>query len=75
MPYRKISSLPDSVQHALPKDAQEIYLEAYNNAIEQYSDPKKRRKGSNKEETAHKVAWSAVKKKYEKGSSGKWHKK
>jgi cation transport regulator len=25
------------------------------------------------EETAHKVAWAAVKKEYEKGDEGRWH--
>lgn len=75
MPYKKISSLPDSVQEALPKEAQEIYMEAYNSAYEQYADPKKRKGDSSREETAHKVAWNAVKQKFEKGSSGKWKRK
>ncbi len=75
MPYSKITELPEGVKNALPKHAQEIYLEAYNNAVEEYSDPKKRRGDADKEETAHKVAWNAVKKKYEKGSDEKWHRK
>jgi cation transport regulator len=61
MPYRSIRELPKSVKGNLPKHAQEIYKEAYNSASEQYKD----------EETAHKVAWSAVKKVYEK-REGKW---
>ncbi|MGD2082517.1 MAG: ChaB family protein [Chromatiales bacterium] len=60
MPYDSISELPDSVRANLPRGAQAIYKEAFNNAWDQYSDRKDR------EATAHKVAWSAVKKRYEK---------
>lgn len=66
MPYENLSDLPDSVKNHLPKHAQEIYKEAYNNAWDQYADPNKRRSDDSREEVAHKVAWSAVKEKYEK---------
>ena len=66
MPYHSLAELPDSVKDHLPKHAQEIYQEAYNSAWEQYSDPDKRRGDASREEVSHKVAWSAVKKKYEK---------
>ncbi|MGZ8096564.1 MAG: ChaB family protein [Methylosarcina sp.] len=66
MPYRNLSDLPDSVKDNLPKHAQEIYKEAFNNAWDQYEDPEKRRDDSSREEVSHKVAWSAVKAKYEK---------
>lgn len=61
----------------LPSHAQEIFKEAHSSALEQYKDPDKRRGGKKqtKEEVAHKVAWSAVKKKYEKGKDGQWIKK
>lgn len=65
MPYQKLSELPDSVKDNLPKHGQEIYKEAYNNAWEQYADPDKRRGDASREEVSHKVAWSAVKNKYE----------
>ncbi len=72
MPYNKLSELPDSVKNNLPKEAQEIYKEAYNNAWEEYADPKDRKdQEASQEETAHKVAWSAVKKKYVKEGK-KW---
>ena len=71
MPYDKISDLPDSVKKNLPKHAQEIYFEAYNNAFEQYAKPEKRRDNSSREETAHRVAWAAVKKKKKK-EGNKW---
>lgn len=76
MPYNSKSELPESVRDNLPEHAQEIYLEAYNSAWDQYDDPDDRRGGQSREETAHKVAWSAVKKKYEKDeSSGRWKRK
>lgn len=65
MPYRKKTELPDPVKKHLPPHAQDIYKEAFNSAINQYGD----------EERAHRVAWSAVKQKYEKGSDGNWHAK
>jgi cation transport regulator len=61
----------------LPAHAQEIFKEAHSSALEQYKDPDKRRGGKkeSKEEVAHKVAWSAVKKKYKKSEDHKWIKK
>ena len=61
----------------LPSHAQEIFKEAHSSALEQYKDPDKRRGGKkeSKEEVAHKVAWSAVKKKYKKGEDDKWIKR
>ena len=64
MPLFWIKDLPESVRGALPKGAQKIYLEAFNNAFEHYK----------KEETAFKVAWFAVKKVYKKGDH-KWVKR
>ena len=71
MPYKNPSDLPDNVKSALPKHAQEIYLAAYNNAWDQYRDAGDRQGDSSREETAHKVAWSAVKQKYKKDGD-KW---
>jgi cation transport regulator len=66
MPYRSNQELPDSVRHALPSHAQDIYREAFDHAWDEYSDPSKRRGNESLEEVAHKVAWAAVKKEYEK---------
>jgi cation transport regulator len=74
MPYDKISDLPGSVKSNLPNEAQEIYKEAFNSAWDEYSDPDKRRGDASREETAHRVAWAAVKHKYEK-KNDKWVKK
>lgn len=74
MPYHSLSNLPDSVKDNLPKHAQEIYKEAYNSAWDQYKDPEDRRDDASREEVSHRVAWSAVKEKYEK-REGDWVKK
>ncbi len=67
MPYDSIKDLPDRVRDHLPKHGQEIYQAAFNSAWDEYDHD---------EETAHKVAWSAVKQTYEKDeSSGEWHRK
>jgi cation transport regulator len=75
MPYKQISELPESVTNVLPKHAQDIYKEAFNSAWEQYKDPDERRDDADREEVAHRVAWSAVKKTYKKGADDKWHPK
>lgn len=63
MPYSSLHDLPDRVRDNLPHHAQEIYKEAFNSAYDQYDEV---------EETAHKVAWSAVKKEYYKDKNGEW---
>jgi cation transport regulator len=65
MPYDSLKDLPERVRDNLPHHGQEIYKEAFNSALEEYKE----------EETAHKVAWSAVKNKYEKDDNGKWKSK
>ncbi len=76
MPYSSPDELPESVRDNLPKHAQEIYMKAFNNAWDEYADPEERRGDASREETAHKVAWAAVKKVYEKDEeSGRWKEK
>ena len=62
VPYKMITQLPDGVKNNLPKHAQEIYKEAFNSAEEQYGE----------ESRAHRVAWGAVERKYEKHEDGEW---
>jgi cation transport regulator len=65
MPYEKLNDLR--------KHAQEVYMEAYKSAWEQYDEPRERRGDATPEETARRVAWAAVKRTYEKNEkSGKW---
>ena len=74
MPYKSNTDLPASVIHVLPEHAQDIYREAFNHAFEEYKEAKKRRAGTSREQTAYRVAWAAVKKKYHK-VGGKWQAK
>lgn len=72
MPYSHNKELPKSVQGNLPEHAQDIYRNAYNSAFDQYDKPKDREGGATQEETAHKVAWSAVKNSYKKSNNDEW---
>jgi cation transport regulator len=74
MPYQSNKDLPDSVKDNLPRHAQDIYREAFDNAWDEYQDPARRRGSESLEEVAHKVAWAAVKQKYEK-VGGEWQPK
>jgi cation transport regulator len=60
VPYNANSDLPQSVREHLPDHAQTIYREAFNHAWQQYV------RVSADEAIAHRVAWSAVKRKYRK---------
>ncbi len=64
MPYT-IDNPPERIRK-LPKHAQEIFIAAYNAAIEQYEGD---------EERANRVAWAAVKEQYEQDENGEWHAK
>jgi cation transport regulator ChaB len=65
VPYSRNSELPASVRNVLPAAAQTIWRSAFNSAEEQYDS----------EETAFRVAWSAVAKAgFQKGTDGRWHK-
>ena len=64
MPYASVADLPPRIRDHLPAHAQEIFLEAFNHAWEEYAAPGKRRPGSSLEETANRVAWAAVKRSY-----------
>lgn len=66
MPYAGNNDLPEQVKNNLPEHGQDIYREAFNSAWDQYDQPEERKEDRDREETAHAVAWNAVKKKYEK---------
>jgi cation transport regulator len=74
MPYDTLEDLPDNVRNVLQKHAQEIYQAAFNNAWDEYKNPADRKGDASREETAHKVAWTAVKQQYEKNGD-EWRKK
>lgn len=75
MPYHSIDELPKGVRDNLPEKAQEIFLQAYNHAFEEYKNPSSRKGNVSREEVSHKVAWAAVKKSYQKNKNGIWVKK
>jgi cation transport regulator len=62
LPYLENSQLPPSVQSRLPHHAQDIYREAFNHAWTEYGRD---------EVAAVRVAWAAVKRRYEK-RQGVW---
>ena len=68
-----LSARTRKVIDTLPSHAQKIYTKAHKNALKQYASPSKRRGGKrqSKEQVAHKVAWSTVKKEYKK-KGDKW---
>lgn len=67
MPYNSPEELPPQVKNHLPPHAQHIFVKAFNNAYQEYADPKNRRDPNDDPEvTAFRVAWSAVKKEYHK---------
>lgn len=73
MPYARNEDLPESVRAHVPKHAQDIYRAAFNHAWDEYADASNRRGDESREEVAHKVAWAAVKEKYQRGDDGHWH--
>jgi len=76
MPYNQVSDLPPSVKDHLPEHAQEIFVQAFNNAWQEYKDSDKRLGRASQEETAFRVAWAAVKKTYSKDElTGQWKRK
>lgn len=60
MPYGSNTDLPASVRSHLPEHAQDIYRAAFNHAFESH------RGDARQEEIVHRIAWSAVKRQYEK---------
>lgn len=69
---QKLSPRTKKQISSLPEKAQRTYRRAHSNALKQYRSPsKRRRKSDSSEAVAHKVAWSAVRKKYTK-KGGKW---
>jgi cation transport regulator len=60
MPYASNEDLPPSVRDHLPSHAQDIFRAAFNNAYDEY------RGDTRQEEIAFRVAWAAVKKRYQK---------
>ncbi len=72
MVYNTKSELPETLRATLPDEAQTVYMEAYNRAMEGHL-PTGGSDLSN-ESAAHAVAWNAVEREYERSDSdGKWY--
>ncbi len=70
--YESIGELPDTIRDVLPREAQEIYLEAYNKSWENYD--KERSSAMSQEAVANRDGWTAVKRELEKDEeTGKWY--
>jgi cation transport regulator len=65
MPYADRDALPESVRRRLPPDAQDIYCRAFNHAWQTYA------RRPDREAVCHRVAWAAVKRRYER-VDGRW---
>jgi cation transport regulator len=64
MPYSSIDQLPPNVRNHLPEPAQRIFVRAFNSKYYEL-------KPGESEVAAFKIAWGAVKRKYEK-QGDKW---
>lgn len=60
MPYARNEDLPAPVRDHLPAHAQDIFRAAFNHAFQAHADD------ARQEEIAHRIAWAAVKRAYEK---------
>jgi cation transport regulator len=67
MPYASKSDLPASIRKNLPEHAQDIFCSAFNAAWDEYGS----RHPERLEILARRVAWAAVKRRYEK-AAGEW---
>jgi cation transport regulator len=65
MPYLSDADLPPSIRSHLPPHAREIFRNAFNQAWQTY------RQSTRVEEIAHRIAWTAVKRRYCK-SGARW---
>lgn len=65
MPWSSNSALPGSVRNSLPSAAQTLFRNTANGVLSE----------GKSEQAAMRIAWSQVKTKWRKGSSGKWIKK
>ena len=60
MPYRSNADIDPRIRRHLPEHAQDIYRAAFNHAWAAHAGDRRC------EEIAHRIAWAAVKKRYEK---------
>jgi cation transport regulator ChaB len=70
--YESIEDLPDSLRSTLPQEAQQAYLEAYQNSWDTYQERQGGELG--RAAVAHRDGWNVMSKQYAKHpASGKWY--
>lgn len=62
-----VDSMPQDVREALPEEARNLFIAAYNSALD----------NSGNEESAMRIAWQTIEhnEHYERGQDGKWQRK
>ncbi|MEJ2211488.1 MAG: ChaB family protein [Anaerolineae bacterium] len=74
MPYEKKSDLPKTLRETMPEEAQDVYIQAYNEAFEQYQE----RQGGDagQDAVAHRNAMHTVNQEFAHDpETGKWYRK
>jgi cation transport regulator len=72
--YTETSQLPVTIRETLPAQAQQIYMDAYNEAWE--LQPAGGHHGLSPESIAHQIAWDALNQEYVHDvKRGKWYRK
>jgi cation transport regulator len=72
--FKSKEELPKLIQIALPEDAQELYLKAYNKAWNTYEP--ETYPGKARDKVAHQAGWAAVEEEYvHDEGTGQWHRK
>lgn len=66
MTYRTIKDLPTNIKNNLPTNAQELYKNTFNHAVEEFEST------HDYESLANKVAWAAVKQKFHREANNQW---
>ena len=74
MPYDSLQDLPGTMRDTMPREALEIYLDAYNEALEEYEEAEGGEAG--REAVAHRNAMHAVKREFvHDDDTQKWYRK
>ena len=74
MRYNSTEDLPETIQSTLPIEAQQLYLETYNQALQQ--DEIQPQGELSNDSMAHQIAWQEVEREFVKDAgTGQWHRR
>lgn len=62
--YNNISELPRELRDSLPPEAQDLYLEVYNTAWQNYEEREGVEDNGDRETVSHNAAWDEVQKEF-----------